>query len=221
MYPGGKGGPGVYQNIINQMPPHRVYIEAFLGGGSILLHKRPSSCSIAIERDTAVAARWTGREIPNLTIVQGDALRYLRMYKWQGDELVYCDPPYLMETRSSKRDIYRHEMTVQDHKRLLALLKTIRASVIISGYWSDLYASELMGWRTANFRTVARSGKPVTEWIWMNFPPPLKLHDYRYLGQSFRERERIKRRQQRWRSRLNRMPDLERHALLAVIQELK
>jgi hypothetical protein len=32
-YPGGKGGAGVYQMIINQIPPHRVYIEPFLGGG--------------------------------------------------------------------------------------------------------------------------------------------------------------------------------------------
>lgn len=28
-YPGGKGGAGVFQTIINQFPPHRVYIEPF------------------------------------------------------------------------------------------------------------------------------------------------------------------------------------------------
>jgi DNA adenine methylase len=32
-YPGGKSGAGVYQTIINLMPPHTVYIEPFLGGG--------------------------------------------------------------------------------------------------------------------------------------------------------------------------------------------
>jgi len=26
----------------------------------------------------------------------------------------------------------------------------------------------------------------------MNYPPPAKLHDYRYLGNNFRRRERIK-----------------------------
>jgi len=31
-YAGGKGRDGVYQAIINQMPPHGVYIEPFLGG---------------------------------------------------------------------------------------------------------------------------------------------------------------------------------------------
>lgn len=32
-YKGGKAGAGVYQQIINQIPPHDVYIEPFLGGG--------------------------------------------------------------------------------------------------------------------------------------------------------------------------------------------
>lgn len=35
-YSGGKGGDGVFQKIINQMPPHQIYVEAFLGMGSVL-----------------------------------------------------------------------------------------------------------------------------------------------------------------------------------------
>jgi DNA adenine methylase len=34
----------------------------------------------------------------------------------------------------------------------------------------------------------------------------LALHDYRYLGEDFRERERIKRKKQRWTDRLERLP---------------
>jgi DNA adenine methylase len=34
-YPGGKGGAGVYQTIINGMPRHEVYVEPFLGGGAV------------------------------------------------------------------------------------------------------------------------------------------------------------------------------------------
>jgi hypothetical protein len=55
----------------------------------------------------------------------------------------------------------------------------------------------------------------------MNFAEPLELHDYRFLGKGFRERERIKRKRLRWRARLERMPALERHALMATIEELK
>ncbi len=52
-----------------------------------------------------------------------------------------------------------------------------------------------------------------------NFPEPIALHDYRYLGEDFRERERIKRKKQRWVNRLHVMPALERRALLNAITE--
>jgi DNA adenine methylase len=52
-YPGGKSGAGVYQTIINHMPPHRVYIEPFLGGAAIMRNKRPASLNIGIDRDPA------------------------------------------------------------------------------------------------------------------------------------------------------------------------
>ena len=31
------------------------------------------------------------------------------------------------------------------------------------------------------------------EWLLMNYSAPVELHDYRYLGNTFRDRERIKR----------------------------
>lgn len=57
-YPGGKAGPGVYQQIINQMPPHDVYIEAFLGAGAIMRRKRPAGLNIGIEADAGVIANF-------------------------------------------------------------------------------------------------------------------------------------------------------------------
>jgi hypothetical protein len=54
----------------------------------------------------------------------------------------------------------------------------------------------------------------------MNYPEPVVLHDYRYLGSTFRERERIKRRQTRWKRRLSTMDPLERAALLSAIRDL-
>jgi hypothetical protein len=62
-------------------------------------------------------------------------------------------------------------------------------------------------------------GGPRTEWLWSNFPEPIALHDYRYLGTGFRQRERIKRKKQRWTARLHRLPMLERQALLAAIDD--
>jgi len=55
----------------------------------------------------------------------------------------------------------------------------------------------------------------------MNFAEPLELHDYQYLGENFRERERIKRKTNRWRNRLETMDTLERHAIMNAISQLR
>ena len=65
-YPGGEGCVGVYQNIINRMPPHDLYIEAFLGGGAILLNKKPALINIGIDLDENVIAAWRRHQIPGL-----------------------------------------------------------------------------------------------------------------------------------------------------------
>ena len=88
--------------------------------------------------------------------------------------------------------------------------------VMISGYKSQLYMDSLKGWNTHSFQSTTHNGT-ATEWIWMNYPPPEELHDYRYLGDNFRERERIKKKTKRWISRLKQMPVLERQALLSTI----
>ncbi len=131
--------------------------------------------------------------------------------------LIYCDPPYLHSTRAS-RQRYAHEMTDVDHLRLLRVIRTLKCFVMISGYSSPLYARELKGWNATAFQAATR-GAPAAEWVWYNFPPPVELHDYRYLGRDFRERERIRRQQRRWSTRLAKMPLIERRALLAAIRE--
>lgn len=242
-YPGGKSAPGVYQTIINLIPPHQVYIEPFLGAGAVLRMKTPAATNIGVDIDLAVIATFRQSHPPNttlyeifspstpppgqpptaraLTLIHGDALAYLASYPWTGSEFVYCDPPYLMEVRSSKRKIYRHEFSSpEQHGQLLSLLKTIQAAVMISGYPSTLYEQMLPDWSTITFCAVTRAGYVATERLWMNYPPPTLLHDYRYLGKNFRERERIKRRQHRWKRRLAMMPPLEKAALLLAIQDL-
>ena len=56
--------------------------------------------------------------------------------------------------------------------------------------------------------------------IWMNYPPPVELHDYRYLGDDFRERERITKITKNWVARLKKKPVLERNALLSAMNSL-
>lgn len=217
-YPGGKGAQ--FRQIVNRMPPHETYIEAFLGGGAVAKNKRPARDNIAIEIDGAVLAE-TGRELgPGWELVNGDALGWLGAHRWQGGELVYCDPPYLLETRSAGREIYDHEFcTVPEHEALLRLLLRLPCMVMVSGYWSELYADTLRGWSVASWQAKTRGGT-ATEFLWYNYPDPVALHDSRYLGDDYRERERIKRRQARWVGRLGRMDVQERRALLAAIGEV-
>jgi hypothetical protein len=89
----------------------------------------------------------------------------------------------------------------------------------ISGYWSALYAETLSTWRLCSFQAQTRRGV-VTEYLWCNYPAPTALHDYRYLGKDFRERERIKRMTARWVNRLQAMPILQRQALQAALAQV-
>lgn len=216
-YPGGKGGAGVYQAIINQMPPHEVYIEPFLGAGSVLRFKRSAAENIAIDRDPSVIAAFgVGLAAPpELTVLQADAIGFLEARQWTGRELVYCDPPYVMSARRYDKAIYAHEMSDSDHERLLAILKRLPCLVMISGYPSPLYAAELSTWRLVMF-TAATRGRPALEYLWCNFPEPKTLHDPRYLGDDYRERERIKRKAARWQARFAALDPLERQAVLSV-----
>lgn len=225
-YPGGKNGAGVYQTIINLMPPHRVYIEPFLGGGAILRLKKPAAVNIGIDVDAGVLARFSdedrtakneGSSDRHFRFLCRDALKFLSAYKFSGNELVYCDPPYMHETRSRK-DLYHHEMTNSQHKELLSIIRKLPCMVMISGYRTNLYVRDLASWNSTRFQTITRGGKMATEWLWFNFPEPVALHDYRYLGQNYRQRERIKRKMQRWTHRLEKMPMLERRALLAALE---
>ena len=53
----------------------------------------------------------------------------------------------------------------------------------------------------------------------MNYPPPTRLHDYRYLGDNYRQRERIKRKKQRWAAKWARLDILERQAILSALED--
>jgi DNA adenine methylase len=213
-YPGGKGG--VFQKLINLMPPHEVYIETHLGGGAVMRNKRPAKRNIGIEIDTEVVEMWTNEKQKAFELIQDNAINYLNNYPFTGKELLYCDPPYLRETRKKWNRLYKHEYSCEQHIELLEVLKSLPCKVMISGYESILYKESLKGWHTHSFQAACHHGV-ATEWLWMNYSAPLELHDYRYLGNNFRERERIKRKTQRWKAKLKSLPILERQALLSAI----
>jgi DNA adenine methylase len=114
--------------------------------------------------------------------------------------------------------VYRYDLEEADHVGLLEILKRLPCMVMVSGYRSTLYDETLAGWRRVSF--MAKTHVDLREeCVWLNFDEPSHLHDGRYLGSTFRERQSLKRRNQRWIERLDRMPVDERCHLLALIRE--
>ena len=226
-YPGGKAASGVYQKIINLMPPHRVYVEGFLGGGAIMKAKRTAQKNIGVEIDRDVyhqRIKDISDVLPFCYLYCCEFLEWLKrgeVEPWQPDTLIYLDPPYLLSTRSSKRAIYKHEMlTEEEHADLITAIKPLPAMVMISGYDSELYNEMLADWRRVEFTGVSRGG-PTVEVVWCNFAEPAELHDYRFLGNTYRERQDIRRQQDRWKAKLAAMPSQRRYAILAATNEFR
>ena len=217
-YAGGKGG--VYKKLINLMPPHEVYIETHLGGGAVMRNKCAARSNIGIEIDPEVVEKWKKLQPTGFELVNDDAVNYLRNYRFTGKELVYCDPPYLRETRKKRKRLYKYDYSREQHIELLEVLKSLSCMVMISGYESTLYKESLKGWHTHSFQAACHHGVAM-EWLWMNYSAPVELHDYRYLGNTFRERERIKRKSASWVARLRSMPVLERQALLSALHVVR
>lgn len=120
-----------------------------------------------VDRMPAAASRLIG-----VTLEAKPALELIRSYGRHEDVLLYCDPPYLGSTRARN---YRHEMTSNlEHVELAEALRECRASVVLSGYQSSLYAELFYDWHrvdleawtgNANQGTGAR-----TEVLWSNRP---------------------------------------------------
>lgn len=132
-----------------------------------------------VGRERAYAAKnWV--ELPDTIFEVADRLRGVQIEcapaaevieRFNSPEvLVYCDPPYVLSTRGGKQ--YRCEMTDNDHLRLLDVLKRHNGPVMISGYQSPMYDSELKGWHKEKTTTTDQLSRVRKETVWMNFEPP-------------------------------------------------
>ncbi len=215
-YFGSKATSGLCQPIIALMPPHDTYIETHLGGGAIIRRKPPSLHTIAIDLDQkSISAFDCGYPVEK---IHGCAHQFLSTYNYGGRELVYCDPPYLHQTRSSTRR-YRFDYQDQDHIELLKILKSLPCSVILSGYPSILYDEQLIDWNTIELQVMNQSGVR-TEKLWFNFTID-RVHWCRYAGKNFTDRQRIKRKAENWGKRYQALPRPERLALLSSIMAVE
>lgn len=140
----------------------------------------PAGVMVRLGRFAAVAAR-----LSNATIESCDAASLVSRLA-TADTVVYCDPPYLATTRTSRTgnagDYRVDGGNVADHERLAEILTATPASVILSGYPSDAYASLYKGWVTIDQATMVHSSNSTnstrsgrTERLWLNFDPAGRL----------------------------------------------
>jgi len=110
--------------------------------------------------------------LQNVCITNRSAIEILKVFD---DEsiFVYCDPPYLPETRESP-EVYDFEMSVEKHMELADVLNTFKGKVLISGYPSRLYNGLYKGWtcetkKIANHSSQQKIKTTKTELLWRNF----------------------------------------------------
>jgi site-specific DNA-adenine methylase len=229
-YPGGKASDGTFQRLINEIPPHENYIEPFLGGGSIMRHKRPApSINLGLELDKQLFDLWQREKPAWVKVEQRNGLDYLQRMANVAKEdatvfdttFIFIDPPYLNETLSNGLAPYKHRFTYDNHITLLNTCNQLRertdAMLMVCALPNLLYESMLKGWRTLQYQNKTRNGMQ-TEQVWMNYDKPERLHDARYVGSNYRERERIKRAGQSMVKRLERLPSVERQAILETLR---
>lgn len=87
--------------------------------------------------------------------------------------LLFVDPPYFPGTVAR---YYPVEMTVNEHRAMLAVLKQVPGFVIICGYDNVVYQQELGHWHRIEMKTeghINPSGVAIkkTGYIWLNYTP--------------------------------------------------
>ncbi|WP_076482853.1 hypothetical protein [Williamsia sterculiae] len=119
----------------------------------------------------------TAERLHHVSLECRPALDLIEAYGRRRNICLYVDPPYLGATRSSGS----YQVEMQDdtaHRDLLSALTECRASVVLSGYASDLYDTALAGWDRLEIPTITGQGgsrQDRTEVLWSNRPFPTAI----------------------------------------------
>lgn len=122
------------------------------------------------EKIMQAAERLRGVQIENVP-----AADLIRRFNYK-NVLIYCDPPYMLDTRHGRQ--YRYEMDDREHEELLEVLLLHKGPVVISGYDSPLYQYLLGGWQRRERTAYSQVGSKKKEVLWMNFEPANRQMDF-------------------------------------------
>jgi DNA adenine methylase len=89
--------------------------------------------------------------------------------KYNGKNIfMYLDPPYMPDTRKSKK-LYEDELSDEAHEELLKIILDSGARILLSGYNNDLYHEKLSGWHCEKKTVLGELGMTHTECLWRNY----------------------------------------------------
>lgn len=165
----------------------RLIVRSFFGhGGGLSIVRRPTAFrSVNRKVGNAPIRPWANypsalhaivERMRGVTIENKHAIDVLLSQDRPG-ALHYVDPPYVMATRSEKRNLgrahhgYRHDLQERDHLDLLTALQSLKGRVVLSGYPCELYDSALSGWTRRERATRDDRANSRIEVLWMNFDP--------------------------------------------------
>lgn len=223
-YPGGKGAAGTAAWIIDHFPPHSLYVEPFAGSGAIARRKHPALRTLLVDLDPVTVNWWreSGSDLcPGATIAHGDGLAWLRSHLQElpSDALVYFDPPYMLARECDQP--YNCRFSDDQHRELLEIVQQLPCFVCVSGYETPLYLSclqERQGWRWSTREVSTRWGGRKNEFLWYNFDRETEQgFDVRNPGADYRDRERIKRKSERWAENVAALPAAERASVVSAV----
>ena len=108
-------------------------------------------------------------------ILNQDGIELVRKVGKFPKNFLFLDPPYYPASRKSKK-VYKHEMSVRDHRRLLARCLRAKCRIMLCGYHNELYDRVLArpGWRCVEFNLPNNSGQNKKkerriEVVWLNY----------------------------------------------------
>jgi DNA adenine methylase len=118
----------------------------------------------------AIAQRLAG-----IVVEHCDAFSLFSRYDGS-DTLFYVDPPYPKASRSNPSDrCYNHDFTEAQHIELAEALLSLRATVLVSGYRSEIYDSLYADWWREDKASIVQGGGRRIESLWMNREPSPRL----------------------------------------------
>lgn len=131
----------------------------------------PATDSLNIDHLYDVATR-----LRHIHFIQGDAIALIDRHAGVANALIWCDPPFLKETRISGLGTYKHETSIELHQATATALHKCVGYALITGYgwnkdggknevYEELY--EQHGWRRVDSERRVNGGgsRPQSLWI--------------------------------------------------------